>query len=111
VRLVSGRTDAPPPPGAYWKELLWLFGRFAIAIGILAGLWYGVPKLLWPGPALPRVPVRGGKRLPPSRSTPKSRMPVTEREGSAQTPAKPRQSFDKTRIYDPGAANRNRDES
>jgi Mg-chelatase subunit ChlD len=106
MRLVTESADAPQPPGAQWKELLWLLARFAIALAILAGLWWGIPKIVWPATALPHIPVRGGLKLPPSRggsqSRPKSRMaePAPGESGRAGSANRPRQGFEETRIYD-----------
>jgi Mg-chelatase subunit ChlD len=115
IGLVTDRVDAPQPPGAPWKELLWLLGRFAIALAILAGLWWGIPKIVWPVTPLPQIPVRGGPRLPPSRSAQKSRFsspaPGESREsGRASSSSKPRQGFEETRIHDNKSSNvRNRE--
>jgi Mg-chelatase subunit ChlD len=74
MRLATESADAPQPPPEQWKELLWLLLRFAIALAILAGLWWGIPKIVWPATPLPHIPVRGGVKLPPSRSAPRSRV-------------------------------------
>ena len=105
IRLVTERSDAPQPPGAQWKELLWLFFKFAIALGILAVLWYGIPKLIWPTPSLPYIPLREGMKLPPSRSAPKPRISSSKpgeaaRQGGNKGEARPRHGFEETRIYD-----------
>src|SRR5262249_8985340 len=106
MRLVTERADAPQPPGAQWKELLWLLARFTIALAILAGLWWGIPKIVWPVTPLPYIPGRGGAKLPPSRSLPKSgpksrvSSPVSGESGRADGAARPRQGFEETRIYD-----------
>ena len=106
MRLATESADAPQPPPEQWKELLWLLVRFAIALAILAGLWWGIPKIVWPATPLPHIPVRGGVKLPPSRSVsqsgPKSRMapPAPGESGKAGGPARPRQGFEETRIYD-----------
>jgi Mg-chelatase subunit ChlD len=106
MRLVTERSDAPQPPGAQWKELSWLLVRFAIALAILAGLWWGIPKILWPVTPLPQIPGRGGLRLPPSRSVsqsgPKRRVatPDSGELGRAGGAPGPRQGFEETRIYD-----------
>jgi Mg-chelatase subunit ChlD len=104
MRLVTERADAPQPPGAQWKELLWLVARFAIALAILAGLWWGIPKIVWPVTPLPQIPTRKGMKLPPSRSVQKSRFSSTPGEsresGRTGSASKPRQGFEETRIYD-----------
>jgi Mg-chelatase subunit ChlD len=105
MRLVTERADAPQPPSAQWKELLWLLGRFAIALAILAGLWWGIPKIVWPVTPLPQIPNRKGIKLPPSRSVQKSRFSPSasgeSREaGRAGSGSKPRQGFEETRIYE-----------
>jgi Ca-activated chloride channel family protein len=106
MRLVTERADAPQPPGAQWKELLWLLARFAIALAILAGLWWGIPKILWPVTPLPQIPGRGGARLPPSRSVsqsgtkPRVAAPDSGEPGRAGGAPNPRQGFEETRIYD-----------
>src|SRR5215831_10917536 len=102
MRLVTERADAPQPPGAQWKELLWLLVRFAIALAILAGLWWGIPKIVWPVTPLPHIPGRGGAKLPPSRSVSKPRFapPAPGESGRAGAAARPRQGFEETRIYD-----------
>jgi Mg-chelatase subunit ChlD len=104
VRLLTDRSDAPQPPGAQWKELLWLLFKFAIAMGILAALWYGIPKLVWPVPSLPHIPLRQGMKLPPSRSQPRPRISPSKPgnggdRGSVKDVARPRQGFEETRIY------------
>jgi Mg-chelatase subunit ChlD len=106
MRLATESADAPQPPPPQWKELLWLLVRFAIALAILAGLWFGIPKIVWPAPPLPHIPVRGGVKLPPSRgvsqSGPKSRMapPAPGEPGRGAGSARPRQGFEETRMYD-----------
>ena len=106
MRLATESADAPQPPPEQWKELLWLLLRFAIALAILAGLWWGIPKIVWPATPLPHIPVRGGAKLPPSRSVsqsgPKSRMapPAPGESGGGGGPARPRQGFEETRMYD-----------
>jgi hypothetical protein len=104
MRLVTERADAPQPPSAQWKELLWLVARFAIALAILAGLWWGIPKIVWPVTPLPQIPTRKGMKLPPSRSVQKSRFSPTPGEsresGRTGSASKPRQGFEETRIYD-----------
>jgi Mg-chelatase subunit ChlD len=106
MRLVTDRADAPQPPGAQWKDALWLLARFAIALAILAGLWWGIPKIVWPVTPLPHIPVRGGVKLPPSRSVPKSgpksRMApsASGESGRGGGENKPRLGFEETRIYD-----------
>jgi Mg-chelatase subunit ChlD len=115
MRLVTERADAPQPPGAQWKDVLWLLARFAIALAILAGLWWGIPKIVWPVTPLPQIPTRGGLKLPPSRSVQKSRFssaPGESREpGRAGSASKPRQGFEETRIHDNKSSKlRNREE-
>jgi Mg-chelatase subunit ChlD len=115
MRLVTDRADAPQPPGAQWKDVLWLMARFAIALAILAGLWWGIPKIVWPVTPLPQIPSRKGMKLPPSRSVQKSRFsqaPSESREsGKGGSTSKPRQGFEETRIYDNKSSKlRNRDE-
>ncbi len=116
MRLVTERADAPQPPSAQWKELLWLMARFAIALAILAGLWWGIPKIVWPVTPLPQIPNRKGIKLPPSRSNQKSRFsPAASGEsreaGRAGSGSKPRQGFEETRIYEnKNSKLRNRDE-
>jgi Mg-chelatase subunit ChlD len=115
MRLVTERADAPQPPGAQWKDLLWLVARFAIALAILAGLWWGIPKIVWPVTPLPQIPTRKGMKLPPSRSVQKSRFspaPGESREsGRAGSQSKARQGFEETRIYDNKSSKlRNREE-
>ena len=102
MRLVTERADAPQPPGEQWKELLWLLVRFAVALAILAGLWWGIPKIVWPVTPLPHIPGRGGAKLPPSRSVSKPRFapPAPGESGRGGAAAKPRQGFEETRIYD-----------
>jgi Mg-chelatase subunit ChlD len=102
MRLATESPEAPQPPPEQWKELLWLLVRFAIALAILAGLWWGIPKIIWPVTPLPHVPVRGGARLPPSRSASKSRVapPAPGESGRAGGASRPRQGFEETRIYD-----------
>ncbi|MCI0665029.1 MAG: VWA domain-containing protein [Acidobacteria bacterium] len=105
VSLVTERSDAPQPPGAQWKELLWLIFKFAIALGILAALWYGIPKLIWPVPSLPHIPLRNGIKLPPSRSAPRPRIaPSKPGEGgerrNIKEEARPRHGLEETRVYD-----------
>ena len=110
MRLVTERADAPQPPGEQWKELLWLLLRFAIALAILAGLWWGIPKIVWPVTPLPHIHGLGGVKLPPSRSIPKSgpksgpksrvAPPASGESGSAGNATRPRQGFEETRIYD-----------
>jgi Mg-chelatase subunit ChlD len=104
MSLVTERSDAPQPPGAQWKELLWLLARFAIALAILAGLWWGIPKIVWPVTPLPSIPARGGVKLPPSRSVQKSAGSSAQGEardsGRGASSSKPRQRFEETRIYD-----------
>ena len=106
MRLATESADAPLPPPEQWKELLWLLLRFAIALAILAGLWWGIPKIVWPATPLPHIPVRGGAKLPPSRSAsqsgPKSRVspPAPGESGGGGGPARPRQGFEETRMYD-----------
>jgi hypothetical protein len=85
---------------------LWLLGRFAIALAILAGLWWGIPKILWPVTPLPQIPGRGGVRLPPSRSVSQSgtkpRVAASDsgEPGRAGGAPNPRQGFEETRTYD-----------
>jgi Mg-chelatase subunit ChlD len=115
MRLVTERADAPQPPGAQWKEVLWLVARFAIALAILAGLWWGIPKIVWPVTPLPQIPSRKGMKLPPSRNVQKSRVSQAEGEsresGRAGSTSKPRQGFEETRIYDNKSSKlRNREE-
>jgi Mg-chelatase subunit ChlD len=115
MRLVTEQADAPLPPGAPWKELLWLVARFAIALAILAGLWWGIPKIVWPVTPLPQIPSRNGMKVPPSRSVQKSRFsPVSgeaRESGRAGSASKPRQGFEETRIYDNKSnKSRNREE-
>lgn len=115
MRLVTDRADAPQPPAPQWKDALWLLIRFAVALAILAGLWWGVPKIVWPATPLPQIPVRRGVKLPPSRSAQKSRMSpsVPDAPGSPGQPGatQPRRGFEETRIYDnKGGALRNRDD-
>jgi Mg-chelatase subunit ChlD len=105
VRLVTERGDAPQPPGAQWKDLLWLVFKFAIALGILALLWYGIPRLVWPVPSLPHIPLRQGIKLPPSRSEPRPRISPSKsgegsQRGSVNEVARPRHGFEETRIYE-----------
>ncbi len=102
MRLVTERADAPQPPSAQWKELLWLLARFAIALAILAGLWRLIPKIFWPVTPLPHITTRGGVKLPPSRSAAKSRFgpPSPGESGRSGAAIKPRQGFEETRIYD-----------
>jgi Mg-chelatase subunit ChlD len=102
MRLATESVEAPQPPPEQWKELLWLLVRFVIALAILAGLWWGIPKIIWPVTPLPHIPVRGGVKLPPSRSVSKSRVapPAAGESGRAGGAAKPRQGFEETRIYD-----------
>jgi Mg-chelatase subunit ChlD len=102
MRLATESVDAPQPPPEQWKELLWLLFRFAIALVILAGLWWGIPKIVWPVAPLPHIPVRGGAKLPPSRSVSKSRVapPAPGESGRAGGSTRPRQGFEETRIYD-----------
>jgi hypothetical protein len=106
ISLVTERADAPQPPGEQWKELLWLLVRFAIALAILAGLWWGIPKIVWPVTPLPHIPGLGGAKLPPSRSNsmsgPKSRVapPAQGESGRPGSATRPRQGFEETRIYD-----------
>jgi Mg-chelatase subunit ChlD len=102
MRLATESVEAPQPPPEQWKELLWLLLRFAIALAILAGLWWGIPKIVWPVTPLPHIPVRGGAKLPPSRSVSKSRVapPAPGESGRAGGSARPRQGFEETRIYD-----------
>ncbi|MBO0720296.1 MAG: VWA domain-containing protein [Blastocatellia bacterium] len=116
MRLVTERADAPQPPDPQWKELLWLLGRFAIALVILAGLWWGIPKIVWPVTPLPQIPRGRGTKLPPSRSGQKSRFSPSVPEDSRESRrpgsvSKPRQGFEETRIHDNKSSNlRNRDE-
>src|SRR5262245_32036022 len=106
MRLATESADAPQPPPEQWKELLWLLAKFAIALAILAGLWWGIPKIVWPVTPLPHIPVRGGMKLPPSRgvsqSGTKSRVapPSPGESGRAGGASRPRQGFEETRIYD-----------
>jgi hypothetical protein len=102
MSLETERADAPQPPDAQWKELLWLLARFAIALAILAGLWWGIPKIVWPVTPLPHIPGRGGAKLPPSRGVSKPRFapPAPGESGRAGAAARPRQGFEETRIYD-----------
>ncbi|HKC84320.1 MAG TPA: vWA domain-containing protein, partial [Blastocatellia bacterium] len=102
MRLATESVEAPQPPPEQWKELLWLLLRFAIALAILAGLWWGIPKIIWPVTPLPHIPVRGGAKLPPSRSVSKSRVapPAPGESGRGGGAARPRQGFEETRIYD-----------
>jgi Mg-chelatase subunit ChlD len=102
MRLATESAEAPQPPPEQWKELLWLLLRFAIALAILAGLWWGIPKIVWPVTPLPHIPIRGGPKLPPSRSVSKSRVapPAQGESGRAGGAARPRQGFEETRIYD-----------
>src|SRR5215468_1307959 len=102
MRLATESAEAPQPPPEQWKELLWLLLRFAIALVILAGLWWGIPKIIWPVTPLPHIPVRGGVKLPPSRGVSKSRVspPAPGESGRAGGAARPRQGFEETRIYD-----------
>jgi Mg-chelatase subunit ChlD len=102
MRLATESAEAPQPPPEQWKELLWLLLRFAVALAILAGLWWGIPKIIWPATPLPHIPVRGGVKLPPSRSGSKSRVapPAAGESGRAGGAARPRQGFEETRIYD-----------
>lgn len=113
LRLVTERQDAPQPPAAPWKELLWLLARFAIALLILAGLWWGIPKIAWPVTPLPSIPSRGGVRLPPSRSVQNSRISSSGEArdaGRAASSSKPRQRFEETRIYDSKTSKSRREE-
>src|SRR5262245_1350364 len=106
MRLATESADAPQPPPEQWKELLWLLAKFAIALAILAGLWWGIPRIVWPVTRLPHIPVRGGMKLPPSRgvsqSGTKSRVapPSPGESGRAGGASRPRQGFEETRIYD-----------
>src|SRR5215813_8935701 len=103
MRLVTDRADAPQPPAPQWKDALWLLIRFAAALAILAGLWWGVPKIVWPATPLPQIPVRRGVKLPPSRSAQKSRVSSSAQDaqgspGQSGAP-QPRRGFEETRIY------------
>ncbi|MBO0801071.1 MAG: VWA domain-containing protein [Blastocatellia bacterium] len=116
MRLVTERAyaDAPQPPDPQWKELLWLLARFAIALAILAGLWWGIPKIVWPVTPLPQIPRGRGAKLPPSRIAQKSRFSPPDpggESGRGSSVSKPRQGFEETRIYDNKSKKlRNRDE-
>ncbi|MBO0856963.1 MAG: VWA domain-containing protein [Chloracidobacterium sp.] len=104
MRLVTDRADAPQPPAPQWKDALWLLIRFVAALAILAGLWWGVPKIVWPATPLPQIPVRRGVKLPPSRGAQNSRVSSSAQDapgspGQAGAP-QPRRGFDETRIYD-----------
>src|SRR5215510_13384982 len=102
MRLATESVEAPQPPPEQWKELLWLLLTFSLALAILAGVWWGIPKIVWPVTPLPHIPVRGGAKLPPSRSVSKSRVapPAPGESGRAGGSARPRQGFEETRIYD-----------
>jgi Mg-chelatase subunit ChlD len=104
MRLVTDRADAPQPPAPQWKDALWLLIRFAAALAILAGLWWGVPKIVWPATPLPQIPVRRGMKLPPSRGAQKSRVAPSAQDAQGspggRPGAPPRRGFDETRIYD-----------
>jgi Mg-chelatase subunit ChlD len=97
IRLATERVDAPAPPSPHWKELLWLIGRFAIGLAVIAGLWYGVPKLVWPSSPPINLPVRSAAK-PPPRSAPKGRL-AAPAPPAPPADFTPRKSFEETRFY------------
>lgn len=102
IRLVAERDDAPPPPNPHWKELLWLTARFALALAVLVGLWYGVPRLAWPASPPPKLPVRGAVKPALPKIPPKGRLagPIPTGPPADYTP---RKSLEETRFYnEPG---------
>ena len=79
-----------------WQDLLKLFGKLAALSLILAGFWFLVPRLVWPGPSLPSLPQRGGQKA----SIPKASTGGGSSSAELPASAKPRQRFEETRIHD-----------
>jgi uncharacterized protein YlxP (DUF503 family) len=79
-----------------WQDILKLFGKLAALSLILAGFWFLVPRLIWPGPSLPSLPQRGGQKA----SIPKASTGGRSASSELPASAKPRQRFEETRIHD-----------
>lgn len=79
-----------------WQDILKLFGKLAALSLILAGFWFLVPRLVWPGPSLPSLPQRSGQKA----SVPRASTGGGSSSSESPVAAKPRQRFEETRIYD-----------
>lgn len=79
-----------------WQDILKLFGKLAALSLILAGFWFLVPRLVWPGPSLPSLPQRGGQKA----SIPKASTGGGSSSAEPSASTKPRQRFEETRIHD-----------
>lgn len=85
-----------------WKQFLRTFGLLALFSGGFALLWFLPPRLLWPRLNVPQVPSK--LKLPGRLSQKKAPTPIPPKprpsSAAAQVPAKPRQRFEETRIFD-----------
>lgn len=86
-----------------WKRMLRSLLTFFSFSALLALLWYGPPRLLWPHPALPSIPGQAaqlGRAASLLGRGPRPQKPGPRPRPSAKPDEAPRQAFDKTALLD-----------
>ena len=62
MRLATESADAPAAAARAVEGVVVATAQVCHrARPILAGLWWGIPKIVWPATPLPHIPVRGGR--------------------------------------------------